>query len=419
MKLFSSYNRILLVISFAGLFIIGVLFYKTLAYYLDRQIDDGLVEELMEVQDFTHEKNILPAPSYYKDLVVEYKNIIKVLNKSSFADTVYYNPKKKQLEPARYLKTDISLNDKAYQVLIMYSKAHRNEEIRSICLVIIIPFLFLLLVLFWVNKVLIHKLWAPFRQLLVNIKVFNLNHDQSFEPVSTQIQEFKELSNAIEDLSFKVRSDYKEIKLFTENASHEMLTPLAVINSKLDTMLQSARLGPEESETLSDLYKATSRLTKLNQSLLLLVKIDNNLMMDTEEVAVMDMIKEKQAFFQELIHKRNLRIELHLDPVYLIVSRQLFDILINNLFSNAIRHNYEGGLINIKLTETSLSFSNTGKSGLLKEEMIFERFFKDPASDGTGLGLAILKQICSRQQYQLSYHYENQLHIFKVKFNKN
>ncbi len=417
MKLFSSYNRILLVISFSGLIIIGVLFYKTLGYYLDRQMDDGLVEELMEVKDFTHAKNILPAPDYYQDLVVEYKRIDKVQNTSSFADTIYFNPKKHQREAARYLKTDINLNHKAYRVLIMSSKLQRNEEIRSICLVIIIPFFLLLILLYWVNRILINKLWAPFRQLLVNIKAFNLNHEGSFESVPTHIEEFSELNNAIADLSFKVRSDYKEIKLFTENASHEMMTPLAVINSKLDTMLQSARLGAEESETLIDLYKATSKLTKLNQSLLLLVKIDNNLIRDAEEIAVVDMITEKQAFFSELIHKRDLKIVLHLNPVYLVQSRQLFDILINNLFSNAIRHNYEGGLINIVLTETSLTFSNTGHTGILNEEMIFERFYKDSVSEGTGLGLAILRQICNRLHYHLNYSYVDQMHTFTVSFN--
>jgi len=417
MKLFSSYNRILLVISLTGLTFIGLLFYKTLSFYLDRQIDDGLLEELMEVQDFTHSKNILPAPNYYQDLVVEYKQILKLTNISTFADTTYYNPKKHRQEAARYLKTDISLGHQAYQVLIICSKVQRNEEILIICLIIIIPFLALLMILYLVNRVLIKRLWSPFRQLLMNIKSFNLNHDESFEPVTTTIEEFRELSTAIEDLSFKIRSDYKEIKLFTENASHEMMTPLAVINSRLDTMLQSTRLGAEESETLIDLYKATSKLTKLNQSLLLLVKIDNNLIMDTEKVSVMDMVMEKQAFFNELIHKRNIKIELHLDPVYLTVSRQLFDILINNMFSNAIRHNYDGGLINIKLTERHMAFSNTGNSGPLREELIFERFYKDPASEGTGLGLAILKQICNRQNYHLNYSYENQLHIFTVSFN--
>ncbi|HEY0176225.1 MAG TPA: HAMP domain-containing sensor histidine kinase [Pedobacter sp.] len=418
MRLFSRYNRILLVISFTGLIIIGFLFYKTMGYYLNRQLDDGLMEELMEVQDFTHARNILPAPDFYQDLVVEYKKISKLRNKSSFADTVYYNPKKRQMESARYLQTDINFNHQSYRVLIMSSKVQREEEVRSICLVIIIPCSLLLVLLLWVNRVMMHRLWHPFRQLLVNIKTFNLNHEMPFEPVDTRTLEFRELNQAIVDLSLKVRSDYKEIKLFTENASHEMMTPLAVINSKLDTMLQSNKLEAEESETFIDLYKATSKLTRLNQSLLLLVKIDNDLLQDTEEIKVMEIIEEKLIFFQELIQKRTLEVCLDLHPVQLFAGRQLLDILINNLFSNAIRHNYEGGQINIRLDENSLTFSNTGNHPALKEEMIFERFYKDPASEGTGLGLAILRQICNRQHYDLKYSYEDQLHTFRVRFDQ-
>jgi signal transduction histidine kinase len=417
MRLFSRYNRVLFIVSFTVLVVIGFLFYKTLGYYLNRQLDDGLMEELMEVQDFIHARNILPAPDYYQDLVVEYKKINKAQSRSSFSDTTYYNPKKRQKEAARYLRTDISLNGQAYRVLIMSSKVQREEEIRSICLVIIIPFSLLLILLLWINRVMINRLWNPFRQLLVNIKAFNLNHESPFESVDTPVIEFRELNEAIVDLSLKVRSDYREIKLFTENASHEMMTPIAVINSKLDTMLQSNQLGPEESETLIDLYKATSKLTKLNQSLLLLVKIDNNVLRDNEDIVVMDMIAEKLVFFHELIQKRNLKVDTVLSPVHLFSSRQLLDILINNLFSNAIRHNSDGGQINIRLTENSLTFSNTSNYPALKEDLVFERFYKDPSSEGTGLGLAILRQVCNRQHYELKYSYEKSLHIFHISFN--
>lgn len=416
MKLFSKYNRVLLLISFSGLIVIGFLFYQTLNYYLDRQMDESLMEELMEVQDFTHAKNLLPAPDHFQDLVVVYQKINKISRNGFFADTVYYNPKKKQYETARYLQTDMQLNGQAYRISIMSSKTHRLEQVRTIGLIIILPVSLLLVLILWVNRVLINRLWAPFRQLLLNIKSFNLNHEEPFEAVDTPVKEFRELNDAIVALSFKVRSDYREIKLFTENASHEMMTPLAVINSKLDIMLQSNDLGAAESETLIDLYKATSRLTKLNQSLLLLVKIDNNVLQDIEDIDVMEMVNEKMVFFQELILKRKLKVHVDLSPTALRSSRQLLEILINNLLSNAIRHNYEGGLINIKLSGNSLTVSNTSDYPVLNEEMIFERFYKDAASEGTGLGLAILKQICSRQRYQLRYQYENQLHTFHVVF---
>lgn len=417
MKLISRYNIILLAISFAGLLLIGFLFYRTLSYYLDRQLDDDLVEEIMEVQDYTHTKNILPAPNYFEDLIVQYQKTEKVNGNRKFADTVFYNPKKKLRERARYLETDLKLGTESYRVLIIASKADREEEIKTICLIIILPVLLLLIIILIVNRIMIRNLWLPFRKLLINIKAFNLDKEHPFQPVDTQIEEFRELNTAVVEMSDKIRSDYRDIKLFTENASHEMMTPLAVINSKLDTILQSNLLGKEESETLTDLYKATSKLTRLNQSLLLLIKIDHNLLTDQEEIDIVQIITDKCTYFQELIAKRDLSIEMDLSPCHLLASRNLFEILVNNLFSNAIRHNYQGGKIRIVLHHNYLVFSNTSKNPKLDPERVFERFYKDTHSEGTGLGLSILKQICNRQRYSLEYNYEQQEHYFKIDFN--
>ena len=420
MRLLTSYNRILSIITLTGLLVIGFLFYQTLGYYIDKQIDDHLYEELLEVQDFAHVKNILPSPDGFEDVIVEYQKIHRPPDKHRlFADTNFYNPKKKHTESARYLKTELVLNGQSYEVKILASKFESQEQIRSIILIILVPVVFLLLVLWLVNRILVRRMWLPFHKLLNNVKSFNLNKENVFEPVNTNIEEFKELNKAVLDVSLKVKSDYREIKLFTENASHEMMTPLAVINSKLDTLLQSNTLGKEESEILADLYKATSKLTKLNQSLLLLVKIDNNQLQDKEKIDLKVLLHEKIAYFEELLQKRNLKVETNIGQFFIFANYALTDILINNLFSNAIRHNYDGGSIRITLTDDRLVFSNTSRKQGLDPAKIFERFYKDNASDGTGLGLAILKQVCLRQNYEMQYDYEHGLHQFSVVFNSS
>lgn len=418
MKLFTSYNRVLAVITLTGLLVIGFLFYQTLGQYIDKQIDDHLYEELLEVRDFAHVKNILPSPDGFDDVIVEYKKIHRLPDKRRlFADTNFYNPKKKHTESARYLKTELVLNGQSYEVKIMASKFESQEQIRRIILIILLPVAVLLIVLWLVNKVMIRRMWQPFHQMLKNIKSFNINKENIFEPVNTSIEEFKDLNKAVLEVSMKVKSDYREIKLFTENAAHEMMTPLAVINSKLDTMLQSNTLGKEESEILSDLYKATSKLTKLNQSLLLLVKIDNNQLQDKEEIDLKALIQEKFIYFEELIQKRNLHVKTDICQFSLSANYALTEVLINNLFSNAIRHNCDGGSIQITLNDDRLVFSNTSRRGALDPIKIFERFYKDNASDGTGLGLAILKQVCLRQNYELHYSYQHEQHQFSISFN--
>ncbi|WP_227256354.1 HAMP domain-containing sensor histidine kinase [Pedobacter sp. MR2016-19] len=416
MKLFTRYNRILVVISLSGLLLIGFLFYRMLVYYLDRQIDHDLVEEVMEVKEYSAKGNFY-QPHEFEDLIVQYKKVEKVNPSSSYADTVFYNPVKHRKETARYLKTEFELVGQPYQVLVIASKFERQEQIRNICLIILIPVMMLFALVLLINRILLKKIWTPFEQLLKNITAFNINHERPYEPVEMPVAEFRQLNEVLVALSGKVKSDYHEIKLFTENASHEMMTPLAVINSKLDNMLQSNVLGKEDGETLVELYKATSRLTRLNQSLLLLFKIDNNLLQDEEKVNLKSLIEEKQVYFQELITERNITVETTLADVTISTSRSLLEILINNLFSNVIRHNYDGGKIEITLDVDKIVFANTGHNKALDPEKIFDRFYKDNASEGTGLGLAILKQICNRQRYQLNYSYYQDLHTFTITFN--
>ena len=416
MKLFTRYNRILIMISLFGLLMIGFLFYRMLVYYLDQQIDHDLVEEVMEVKEYSAKGNFY-QPHEFEDLVVQYKKIEKANPSSSYGDTLFYNPLKHRKETARYLKTELKLVGQPYCVLVIASKFERQEQIRNICLIILIPVMLLFALVLLVNRILLKKIWTPFEQLLKNITAFNINHERPYEPVEMPVAEFRQLNKVLVELSGKVKSDYNEIKLFTENASHEMMTPLAVINSKLDNMLQSNVLGREDGETLVELYKATSRLTKLNQSLLLLVKIDNNLLHDEEKINLKSLIEEKQVYFQELITERNITVESTLADVSISASRSLLEILINNLFSNVIRHNYDEGKIEISLETDKIIFANTGHNKSLDPEKIFDRFYKDNASEGAGLGLAILKQICNRQRYQLDYSYHQDLHTFTITFN--
>ncbi|MFD2582277.1 sensor histidine kinase [Pedobacter vanadiisoli] len=416
MKLFTRYNRILIVISLFGLLLIGFLFYWMLGFYLDQQIDHDLVEEVMEVKEYSS-KGVFYQAHEFEDLIVQYKKISVARPSSNYGDTVFYNPIKHRKEIARYLKTELKLFGQPYQILIIASKFERQEQIRNICLIILIPVLLLFVLVLLVNRILLKKIWVPFEQLLKNITAFNINHERPYEPVEMPVSEFRQLNQVLIELSGKVKSDYNEIRLFTENASHEMMTPLAVINSKLDNILQSNALGKEDGETLVELYKATSRLTKLNQSLLLLMKIDNNLLQDEEQINLKSLIEEKAVYFQELINERNIIISTVLADITINTSKQLLEILINNLFSNVIRHNYDGGKIEISLDEEKIVFANTSHNPALDAEKIFDRFYKDNASEGTGLGLAILKQICIRQHYLLDYTYQRDLHTFTVIFN--
>jgi signal transduction histidine kinase len=204
------------------------------------------------------------------------------------------------------------------------------------------------------------------------------------------------------------------MKQFTENASHEMMTPLAVVTTKLDTLIQDETLSAEQLAQITDIYSSINKSSRLNQSLLLLAKLENKLITDDEKIDLEVILREKMLQFQELVQAKELSLSCDLKPSQTIASKYLIDILLNNLFSNAIRHNNNGGNIIIELNGDLLLIKNTGADHALNGQLIFDRFRKGKESQGTGLGLTLVKNICQHYGYRIQYQYDSPWHTFML-----
>jgi signal transduction histidine kinase len=270
-----------------------------------------------------------------------------------------------------------------------------------------------LISLLLINRFFLNQLWKPFYVTLNGMRTFEVSKSETIIAAPTRIDEFNELNTSVNAMAEKVRQDYKELRSFTDNASHEMMTPLAVINSKLDSLLQTESFTEKQGALLEDIYHATGRLSRLHQSLLLLAKIENNLISDAQEVDFKQLVADKLRQFKELFDRDGLQVAEQLEERKLFMSRYLADILLNNLFSNALRHNVPGGRILIELNAEALIVSNTGKE-MRMQNSLFDRFAKSADSEGMGLGLAISKQICMLNGFTLRHKYQNGLHVFTV-----
>jgi signal transduction histidine kinase len=217
-------------------------------------------------------------------------------------------------------------------------------------------------------------------------------------------------------MSLRVTHEYLNLKEFTENASHEMMTPLAVVTTKLDTLIQDETLNAEQLAQITDIYSSINKSSRLNQSLLLLAKLENKLITDEVPINLEVVLSEKMLQFQELMQTKDLSFKPNLQAKQALASKYLIDILLNNLFSNAIRHNNPGGIIIIELNGGQLSIKNTGAAHSLDEQLIFERFQKGKESQGTGLGLTLVKNICQHYGYTVRYQYECGWHAFVLSF---
>ncbi len=416
MKLATRYNRVNLLVSLLVLMITGVIYYTVIHFILTEKLDKDLVVEEEEIIQYAKHYGKLPLPSSYIDQQVHYRELRDTsIDVRRFYYTEYLNAKEHENEPGRSLVTSVSLNGKKYEVTIIKSRVESEDLVRIILLITLGVTLILLLALMLINRFVLNRLWRPFYTILNQMKTYELTKMGDIVQEPTQIDEFRELNRSAHAMAARVKQDYKELKSFADNASHEMMTPLAIINSKLDSLLQTESFTAEQGEILEDIYHGVGRLFRLNQSLLLLAKIENNLIPDLQEIAMEELVASKARQFQELFEKDGLVLKLELEPCTVQMSKYLADILLNNLLSNAIRHNHNGGMVAIKLQANSLQISNTGKDIAL-DKQLFERFSKSAASEGMGLGLAIGKQICALYGFAISYRYENQWHHFTINF---
>lgn len=425
MKLLTRYNRVTLITTVVVMLITGLVYYDAIRLILISDVDKDLAVEENEVFEYVKQNHQLPQVYESNDQQITFSEASPGSVKRQFIDAEYKksdNPKRhrrhrgQEYEEGRGLVTSVIAGDKYYRVLIVKSTVETEDLVKIIFGITIAVIMLLLLTLFIANRLLLTRLWKPFHLQLQELRQFNLSDNKNIPRIESNVDEFKELNQVVVEMSSKVKNDYKDLKTFTENASHELLTPIAVINSKLDTLLQTDNFSQQQSKLLNDLYSAVSRLTRLNQSLLLLVKIENRLVENLRLINLRTSVDDIVVQFEEIFNDKNLKVTCELEDKEIYASPYLVDILLNNLVSNAIRHNHDGGEIRIKLNDGRLSIENTGENTELDVDKIFARFQKSSNSEGAGLGLTISKQICENLRFNLQYTYKAPYHKFAIVF---
>ncbi len=417
MKLHAKYNRVTIISTLLILLIAAAGYYFLLRYVLIRQLDEALKVEEAEIYDYIKEYDKLPAPTVYKDQRISFELTSKP-GQRSFRSLEAFNPDENEKESSRQLLFPVKINGQNYIVSVIKSAEATEYLVWIILLSTVALIVLLTAILFFTNRFLLKKLWQPFRQTLSSIKEFNLSAPGEITIQPTKITEFRELNESIHMMAKKVMKDYQSLKDFTDHASHEMQTPLAVINSKLDLLIQEPELSEKSLGQVQGVYKSVEKLSRLCQSLLLLARIENNQYASTQQVFINELVEEKSRELQDWVSAMNFKIIMQPDPLPVIMNRELSEILISNLFSNAVRHNEVNGSIIIQTNDNCLYVSNRGKSPLDKNR-IFDRFYKSDYSGGSGLGLAIVQQICEQYNFILNYEFKEDQHFFSVVFRRN
>lgn len=334
--------------------------------------------------------------------------------KSYYRDTMIYLYDKMETEPARALtQYFIDEENRAYKIEIFTSTIEKKDLIETIAwwlfTLALILLLTIIIVYVWIYK----KSMKPLYLLLNWQKNYNLGKKNQPLPQMSSIKEFQELYIATNQSTQRVEKAFEEQKNFIGNASHEIQTPLAISINRLENILNqdiSEELAEEIVKTISTL----EHLTRLNKTLLLLTKIENNQFLEKENLSLASIVNNSMEVFKEIYEYKSIKVSIEVESdLNVNINKTLCEVLINNLIKNAFIHNIENGEISIKIYSNKIVFSNTSKSNELDTEKIFQRFFKESSSNSSiGLGLSLVKSICNNNNIKLDYYWQNNLHNF-------
>ncbi len=327
-----------------------------------------------------------------------------------------YDSAEHELRPYRELSTSVDIKEKHYILTVRMALVDNKELILTIGLVQSFLIILLAAGLLLLNRSLSRRLWKPFYNTLNQLKAYQLDKNESIQTDKTNIIEFDDLNTTVSMLTDRNRRVFQDQKEFIENASHELQSPLAVFQSKLDVMMQNPAMSESEAAMIAELETTAQRMARLNKNLLLLSKIDNEQFNAKEEIDVAKIAQSLLPEIKPMADVDDITITNNISALRLQANKTLIEVLLNNLFTNAVRHNIKAGKINVELKQGILKVTNSGPPLQMKADKIFARFSKESSNSvSSGLGLAIVKKICDTNAYQLAYEY-NQAHIFTVKF---
>ena len=395
-------------------------FYYELKKMVTEDVDESLIAKKAEITSKLKQADL---KDFNTDLRILDPDIsLQPTADSEKPDTIYtgseYDSLSKETVPQRILKSYLTLNSNHYKLIIKNSLVDNDELISSILLLQSILVLLFVAGLLLISRYYSPKLWQPFYRTLDRIKNHRLESETEFIPDKTDIDEFADLNVTISKITNRNRSVYLTQKEFTENASHEMQTPLAVFRSKVDLLMQTTPLSEEQAKLIEQLDTASQKMKKLNNALILISKIENHQFTETATVNISVVLEKTLSLYEDQLAAKNIKLTRLLPSDFSITANPtIIEIMLSNLISNSIRHNIQNGKVSITVKDKYFIIANEGKQLPLDTSTLFKRFSKHtPGDDGLGLGTEIIKKICDLTNASIDYTFENNMHTFTITF---
>lgn len=418
--------RILIRLSLALLIVLTVwtvLFYFTMIDEINDEVDDALEDysetiiirslagkELPSKNDGTN--NSYSIRPITREEAGQYPAI-------EYYDADIYIKEKEETEPARVLRTIFADKDDNYFLLEVSTPSFEKEDLReAVANWILFLYIVLLVTLLTVSIWVFYRSLRPLYALLHWLDSYLPGKQHEPVPNDTHIPEFRRLNEAAAQAVERSEQLFKQQKQFIGNASHELQTPLAVCNNRIEWLLDNTELTEEQMEELFKTKHTLNYIVRLNKSLLFLSRIDNGQFTDSRPVEINSIVKRLLDDYKEIFSHYEAQISLEEQGrLTITMNETLAEALVSNLLKNAFIHNKEQGHVRVTIQTNSLTLANTGQTEPLDSEHIFERFYQgSKKKESTGLGLAIAEAICRQYGLHISYRYQNKEHIFRLQF---
>ncbi len=264
----------------------------------------------------------------------------------------------------------------------------------------------------------LRRAMRPLRRLLHWLDHYKLGGKNRALQNPTKVMEFRRLNESAVQTLARSENLHEQQRQFLSNASHELQTPLAICQNRIELLLEDESLSEQQLGELLKVRSTLGSLSKLNRSLLLLCKIESGRFADVKHIDWPALLGKLLPDYEELYSSGGVQTEVNIEggPSWRM-DESLAEALLTNLIKNAYVHNAPGGTVRIGMNGNGISVSNTATDGRsLNPESIFQRFVhRSDSGSSTGLGLPIAQAICKRYGLSIHYRFADNAHVFEVK----
>lgn len=399
----------------------GYLFYVALIDEVNDEVDDSLEDYSENIIIRALSGQELPTKSdgtnnsyYLTEVSREYADATPRIR---YFDEMVYITEKQETEPARILTTIFKNGEDKYFELRVSTPSIEKEDLRRAILNWMLTLYGVLLVtLLTINIWVYYRSMHPLYVLLGWLDNYTIGKETPLPDLHTSITEFRKLRAAAQKTIERNQAIYEQQKQFIGNASHELQTPLAICQNRLEMLAEQEETTEGQLMEINKIQETLTYIIRLNKSLLFLSKIENGQFRDKQQICFNDLIRRQVEDYREIYAHKGITLKMEEQGrLEAEMSETLATALIGNLLKNTYVHNVRQGSILITVTSRSLRFCNSGAKEALDPQRVFERFYQGRhASPGSsGLGLSISQAICHLYHIQIRYSY-NGLHCFEL-----